>query len=201
MFKFISSRIFLLLTATFLLSAGCKKEVDKVPLAAVTGTYLVNGANEGNFGLFSFEQNALADNGVDSISNKWDFGLRFATMITNSGISGPGNAGAIVQTAVFDDVTEAPESGYRTDLAVGDLAVKDSDWYDYNPVTRSFSPRAGQVIIMRTGSGKYAKMEVLKAEPTDDNGEIVVPPTRPTKIKYTIRYVYQPNGTREFYAN
>jgi hypothetical protein len=200
MFKFNSFRLLLLLAGTFLLGTSCKKEADRVPLAAVTGTFLVNGSNEGNFGLFSFERNALVNNETDSISNNWDFGLRFASFITNSGISGPGNAGAIVQTAVFDDVTEAPESGYRTDLAVGDLAVKDSDWYDYNPVTRSFSPRAGQVIIMRTGSGKYAKMEVLKAEPTDDNGEIVVPPTRPTKIKYTIRYVYQANGTRTFYA-
>jgi hypothetical protein len=195
---YFSTTAAILLTGMVLFGTSCKKEEDKTPLDAITTSFLVNGANEGNFGLFSFEKNQLIVNAVDSTSNRWDIGLRFATMITNSGISGPGNAGAIVQTAVFDDILEAPESGYRTDAAVGDLAVKDNDWYDYNPVTRSFSPKAGQVLIFRTGAGKYAKMEVLKAEPTDDNGEIVVPPTRPTKIKYTVRYVYQPDGSRNF---
>jgi hypothetical protein len=198
MFKSISIQSMFLFASLILIGTSCKKEEDKKPIDAVTVSFLVNGANEGNFGLFSFERNGLVSNQVDSLSNNWDFGLRFATMITNSGISGPGNAGAIVQTAIFDEVKEAPESGYRTDAAIGDLAIKDADWYDYNPVTRSFSPRAGQVIIIRTATGKFAKMEVLKADPTDDNGEIVVPRTRPTKIKYTIRYVFQPDGSRSF---
>jgi hypothetical protein len=52
--------------------------------------------------------------------------------------------------------------------------------------------------VFRTATNKYAKLEVLSADPADDNGNLVVPPTRPTKIKYRIRFAYQPDGTKKF---
>lgn len=185
--------------ALIVLSAfSCTKDEDNSkPLEAITTTLLADAENTGNFVYFSFEKNGTVPASEKNTKN-WDFGLRLTTFLTNSGISGPGEGGVIVQSGVFDDIKEAPATGYKTDVAAGDLAIKDGEWYDYNPVTRSFAPKAGIVFLFRTGNGKFAKMELLKAEPTDDNGTVVVPPTRPTKIKYTLRYMYQPNGKREF---
>jgi hypothetical protein len=39
---------------------------------------------------------------------------------------------------------------------------------------------------------------MLTADPTDDNGNAVIPPTRPTKIKYKLRKAVQLDGTRNF---
>lgn len=191
----------MLFSLSFVLSVvlftACKKEDNKNPIDAITTSFLTQGTNIGHFTLFNFENNKVVPI-QDSASVLWDFGIRFTTIIINNTTSGPGNAGVQVVTGVFDEIDEAPESGYKVDAGMADLAVKDDDWFVYNSATRTFAPKAGQVFIFRTATNKYAKMEVLKADPTDDNGNEVTPPTRPTKIKYTIRYVFQPNGSRSF---
>jgi len=178
------------------LTSCSKDEEDPKPVESITSDILVDAKTDGEFVLFSFENNAVVALSQQQ-TNNGDFGLRLTTFITNSGVSGPGNGGAIVQTGIFDEINSAPENGYLTD-AEGNLAITDGVWYDYNPITRSFSPKAGIVFFIRTGTGKYTKMEILEAVPTDDNGNIVAPPTIPTKIKYTFRYAYQSNGSRNF---
>lgn len=177
------------------LMASCTKEEEDIPLDTVTKDLLVSGSDQGAFVLFNFETGNIIDN-AQIQSNNWDFGLKLISFMVNSGVSGPGAGGVIIQDDVFDNVKVAPATGYKTD-ASGNLAIKD-EWYDYNSTTRSFTPKAGKVFIFKTGKGNYAKMEILKGDPTDDNGVVVVPPARPTKIKYTIRYVYQPNGSVNF---
>jgi hypothetical protein len=127
----------------------------------------------------------------------WDFGLRFTTFVVNGGVSGPGMGGVIVHDGLFDELVEAPESGYKVD-AEGSLAVTDGEWYNYNPVTHQFAPKAGKVFIFRTAKGKYAKMELTSVEPTDNDGNVVTPPTIPTRFRYNMRYVVQPDGSRRF---
>ncbi|HMQ07897.1 MAG TPA: HmuY family protein [Saprospiraceae bacterium] len=195
--KNLSYFILLAMVAMLTITACSKEEVVQLPLEATTTSFLTNGMNQGSFTLFSFENHNVVQQ-TDSASVQWDFGMRFVTFIFNSGMSGPGNAGVQVVTGVFDEIDEAPEAGYLTDTGTDNLAVKDDDWFVYNPVTRSFAPKAGQVFLIKTAQNKYAKMEVLTADPTDDDGNEVVPPTRPTKIKYTIRYVYQPSGSKSF---
>jgi hypothetical protein len=188
-------------TLTLLLTAamvGCKKDTPvATPATIATTSFLVSGSSAGAFNLFGFETAAPVLN-TDSISAKWDFAMRFEKIIVNSNSSGPGNAGVQVVSLPFDAVTTAPETGYGYDTTSTKLAVKGSDWYTYNPTTRSFSPIAGKTFVFRTAANKYAKMEMLSADPTDDNGVIVTPPTRPTKIKYTFRYAFQASGTRVF---
>ncbi|MBK9256171.1 MAG: HmuY family protein [Saprospiraceae bacterium] len=196
MFKlnFLKSVLFISVIAfTF----SCKKDEEPVKAVEATTSFLVDGSNAGNFTLFNFEKNT-AISVSEQQSLNWDFGMRFTTFIVNSGVSGPGAAGVQLQNGIFDDIKEAPVDGYKTDISAADLAIKDGEWYDYNPVARTFAPKAGIVFIFKTANGKYVKMEMIKADPTDNNGVIVVPPTIPTKIKYTMRYVYQPNGTRDF---
>jgi hypothetical protein len=177
--------------------SACKKEdKDPDPLPAQTASILAsaNPAPVGPFAYFSLEQGATLPP-TSANTDDWDFGMRFTTMIVNSGVSGPGMAGVQIVQGVFDEITEAPEDGYLID-AEGDLAVKDADWYVYQNF--QFSPIAGRVFLFRTAKGKYAKMEVLGADPVDDNGQIVTPPTFPTQFRYNIRYVVQPDGSRRF---
>lgn len=184
--------------AILFLAVSCKKEDKPTPATVATIDFLVNGsATQGNYDFFSFT-NGTKVAASDSNSTKWDFAMRFETFIVNSNSSGPGSAGVQVLNQIFDAVTSAPETGYKYDTAVAQKAIKGTDWYTYNPTTRSFSPIAGKTFVFRTATNNYAKLEVLSADPTDDNGNLVVPPTRPTKIKYKIRFAYQASGKRDF---
>jgi len=164
-------------------------------ITIATKEFSVTSNPRGAASYFSFEKGEeVVLQNTDNL--EWDFGLTLITFVTNSGISGPGQGGGQIVNGTFESIKEAPESGYRTD-AMGDLAITD-EWYDYNSATRSFAPKAGKILVFRTANGKYAKMEVIKADPTDDAGNIVAPPVVPTKIKYTFQYAYQDNGSRKF---
>lgn len=179
-------------------AVSCKKEDKPTPATVATIDFLVNGsASQGNYDFFSFANGARVAV-ADSNSTKWDFAMRFETFIVNSKASGPGNAGVQILNTPFDNVTVAPESGYKYDTAVAQKAIKGADWYIYNATTRTFAPVAGRTFVFRTATNNYAKLEVLSADPADDAGNLVVPPTRPTKIKYKIRFAYQPSGKRDF---
>lgn len=187
-----------LAAAILFLAVSCKKDDKPTPATVATIDFLVNGsATQGNYDFFSFSSGAKVA-ASDSISTKWDFAMRFETFIVNSNASGPGNAGVQVLNTPFDNVTSAPESGYKYDTTAAQKAIKGADWYIYNATTRSFAPIAGKTFVFRTATNNYAKLEVLSADPADDNGNLVVPPTRPTKIKYKIRYAFQASGKRDF---
>lgn len=121
-----------------------------------------------------------------------DFGLRLTTFILNSNTYGSGNAGAILQNSIYSAVTAAPSAGYAYDTTASKLAIKDGSWYDYNPTTHAFSPKAGQTFIFRTADSYYVKMELLAV-----SYEPFVGPT-PVRLIYRFRYTYQANGTTSF---
>jgi hypothetical protein len=193
-----SAKVILIpLTLIFLFSSCQKDDPVVIPAIVQTKTFLVNGSPVGAFNLWGFNTNAPVPN-TDSVSSNWDFGMRFDRIIVNSNASGPGNAGVQILNKTFNEVSIAPESGYAFDTSSTQLAVKGPDWYSYNAQTRSFAPIAGKTFVFRTATSRFAKLEFLTAEPADDNGNLVIPPTRPTKIKYTFRYAYQPSGLRNF---
>lgn len=180
------------------LSSCSKDETTTTPppiSSEKTIEFLVNGSpTSGSYTFFSFADGKEVPV-TDSNSLKWDFAMRFETFIINSKSSGPGNAYAQIINAPFSEVVSGALPGYKFDTTATQKAIKGSEWYNYNPTTRVFSPKAGVTFVFVTATGKFAKMEVLKADPADDNGNPVVPPTRPTKIKYTLRYFFQQNGT------
>jgi len=189
-----------LIAVLAVLFVSCEKEDTPAPSPAVVNSkdFLVNGSpSGGNYNFFKFET-ASELPASDSATTKWDFAMRFETFIVNSNASGPGTASVQIVDQPFDAVTTAPATGYRYDTTTSQKAIRGADWYTYNPATRSFAPIAGKTFVFRTTTGKYAKLEVLSADPTDDLGNIVIPPTRPTKIKYRIRVAYQNNGTVNF---
>jgi len=128
----------------------------------------------------------------DSASTKWDFGLRLTTFLVNNYSSGPGNGGVILQDALYDNVTAAPASGYAYDTTSSQRLIKDGSWYDYNPTTHSFVPKAGKTFIFRTADGHYAKMELLSVSYEPFVGPV------PQRLIYSFRYTYQPNNDTKF---
>ncbi len=184
-----------ILSSTVLL-VSCVKD-KPIPAVVVTKDILVNGSPTGGaFYLYSFENGQVLN--TDSATNKWDFAIRFEKIIVNSNASGPGTASVQIVDGVFDTYITAPSTNYAYDTTTTKLAVKGADWYNYDAVTRTFAPKAGKIFVFKTNANKYAKLEILSADPTDDNGNAVVPPTRPTKIKYKIRTALQNDGTRNF---
>jgi hypothetical protein len=188
-------------TALMLLMNSCKKDEtpdNKISLNEKTTEFLVNGSGRfGNYTLFSFADGKGVAS-TDSNSTKWDFGIRRETIIVNNASSGPGSAFVKIVDKPFQDVTSANLENFKYDTSVTQRAIKVEEWATYNPTARTFSPIAGKTFVFVTATGKYAKLEMIKAEPTDDNGAPVNSPTIPTKIKYTLRYAYQQNGTTNF---
>ncbi|SNR79391.1 HmuY family protein [Hymenobacter mucosus] len=130
---------------------------------------------------------------TDSATTKWDIAVRGTTILTNGGSSGPGQGGALVQEGLFAEIVAAPTTGYQVDSPTAKAITTGSGkgWYNYNSTTHIVTPIAGRVLLVRTATGKYAKLEIVsyyKDAPATPTG------TEPSGY-YTFRYVYQPNGS------
>lgn len=213
-FKSILSFVLLaLMSATFM---GCKED-DPAPdpivsttisnLAAdpSTGFNPTTGAPIGQknkFTFFSFKTGAVVDP-VDSATNKWDLGFKGTTIIVNSPSSGPGTSVVQIVNGIFEELTQAPADGYKSDDK--NAAIKNAiptgsgnGWYTATgggPGSPTIvKPIPGKIIVVKTGDGRYAKMEILnyyKDAPPNPTGN------EPSRY-YTFRYVYQPNETTSF---
>jgi hypothetical protein len=168
-------------------------------------------AQKNKYTFFSFKTGAIVPN-ADSATNKWDIGFRSTSIILNGGTSGPGTAGVIVQQGIFTDIKTAPSTGYVQDnynyvTKTGTFAISSSAlatgatasnqwWFNAGSAQSTIiSPIAGQVFIIKTSEGRYAKMEVLnfyKGAPATINNL-----TDPDRY-YTFRYVYQQQATTNF---
>jgi hypothetical protein len=180
-------------TAMIFMLNSCTKSGDAVAVTTIekTDSVKVNFSSGTAFTFFSFKNDAVVANS-DSASTKWDFGLRFTTFILNSYAYGPGNAGAILNNGIYSSITAAPSTGYAYDTSSSQKGIKDGSWYDYNPVTHAFAPKAGKMFFFRTADNKYVKMELLAVD-----YEPFVGPT-PVRLIYRFRYTYQANGTTNF---
>ena len=156
----------------------------------------------GKFTFFNLETNAIVPNS-DSATNKWDLGFRGTTIITNAGTSGPGNGGAFVYVGTFDLNQVPADSSFRVDNAPASYAITTGSgkgWYNYNGATQIVTPIPGRILVIRTGSGKYAKIEILnyyKGGITPDASASDSEKLSKQRF-YTFRYIYQPDGTKGF---
>ncbi len=171
---------------------SCKKEdAPAITIVQKTDSLKVNFSSSASFTFFSFKNGAIVANS-DSATTKWDFGLRFTTFILNSNAYGSGNAGAILQNSIYSNVVVAPTTGYAYDTTTSQKGIKDGSWYDYNPITHAFSPKAGKTFLFRTADNYYVKMELLAVD-----YEAFIGPV-PQKLIYRFRYTYQSNGSVNF---
>lgn len=155
------------------------------------------------FTFFSLTDGEIIDK-ADSASTRWDIALAGTTILVNGGTSGPGEGAAQIVSGTFDEIAQAPESGFQTDSDSG-LAIPTGDengWYNYTGTDTqpnfALLPIPGKVIVLRTAEGNYAKMEILSYY--RGNPEITQDfDARTAESRYyTFQYVVQQNGSRNF---
>jgi hypothetical protein len=122
---------------------------------------------------------------ADAKTKNWDIAFSKTTIATNSGTSGPGEGGAIVLEKPFDQVSDAPKDGYKTDGDAG-FAIpggSGNSWYKYDMRLHAILPIPGRTLLVKTTGGKLAKVEIIsyyKGAPEDV-------PTEESSY-YTFRY-------------
>lgn len=202
--KTASSFALLALAIGFSSCSDDKKETVVAPaLQATTVSNLAAGVTTTNGGggqptsatkytFYSFATNAQVAT-ADSNTTKWDVGFKGTTIIINGGNSGPGQGGALVQSGLFADIVTAPATGYAVDAASGKAITTGSDmgWYHYDGATNIVTPIAGKVILVRTATGKYAKMEIVSYY----QNAPATPTATSVSRYYSFRFLYQPDGT------
>ena len=152
---------------------------------------------------------SLVDNkeiaSADAASTKWDIAFSSTKILVNSGTSGPGIGGAFVYVGLFDALKTIPaDSSFATDNAnAASFAIplgSGKAWYTYDGMTTLVSPIAGRVLVIRTATGKFAKIEIISYY----KGGVTLPASASVNDKlfkqryYTFRYAYQPNGSKTF---
>ena len=180
------------------------KSVSNLPGDTILGlTSMGQPYGSGKYTLYSLETNSIISN-TDSATSKWDIGFRGTTIITNSGNSGPGTGGAFIYTGLFGDLAQIPtDSTFRIDNAPTAYAIKSGSgngWYSYNGATNLITPIPGRILVIRTASGKYAKIEiqnyykggVTPDATASDNDKLM------KQRYYTFRYTYQSDGSKKF---
>ncbi|MBN8705314.1 MAG: HmuY family protein [Bacteroidetes bacterium] len=148
----------------------------------------------GKFTFFSFKTGEKIPNS-DSATTKWDVGFRGTTIILNGGTSGPGLTKVKILSSLFEDVTQAPDSGYVADQMPATYAIpigSGKGWYTYDSGINLISPIAGKVFVVKTSEDRYAKFEILSYYK-----DKVITEQRKSRY-YFLRYVYQPENTKIF---
>lgn len=157
----------------------------------------------GKYSFYSLEKNEMVASS-DSASNKWDLAFRGTSMITNSGNRGPGAGGAFVFIGLFNDLNTIPQdSSFRVENAPSASAIptgSNKGWYVYDGLNNLITPIPGRVLVIRTASGKFAKVEILNyykggITPAASASDAV---KTNTQRYYTFRYSYQSNGSTTF---
>ncbi|MEM0961938.1 MAG: HmuY family protein [Bacteroidota bacterium] len=175
------------------------------------GLFTLFDLDTGQVVLSSSETDATA-RAADSTGTAWDIGFRATTIIFNNGISGPGSVRAqFLPTTPFAELTMAPADGYLADGENTCPAVQtpggtfpgaplvvcggsDNGWYNYNPAANVVTPIPGNTIVFQTSEGDYGKLRVLSYY----RGNPATPTENDTARYYTLEYVIQDDGTRDF---
>ncbi len=179
------------------LTAVTVKDIAADPTSMTSATGQQPVAATGKFALYSLKDNKQIAN-TDSATNKWDVGFRGTTIIVNGGPIRAGQGGAYIYTGTFDELTSVPTSAtFSQDQSATVLAITTGSgkgWYNYNQTTNIISPIPGKVFVIRTGDGKYAKMEILSYY----QNAPAAPDVNSVPRYYTFRYLYQPDGSQTF---
>lgn len=184
--------------------SGRMVTVSNLPADTIIGLSAIGQpVGAGKYSFFSFETNSWIPNS-DSATGRWDLAFAGTTIRVNNTSSGPGNGGAFVYAGTFDALNSVPvDSVFRIDNHPVSYAITKGSgkgWYNYDGANNLLTPIPGRVLVIRTASGKYAKMEILNYY----KGGVTPSATAPDNVKineqryYKFRYTYQGNGTTAF---
>jgi len=131
---------------------------------------------------------------VAESSADWDIKFKGSKITFGNGASGQ------VVEGVLDSYKTAPESGYLESITgIGTLYTYTGQ--NTQPL-HAVLVKPGRLIIVKTGKGKYAKIEMIsyyKGNPKTDTPEFAdYDGKRPAGSYHTFNYVLQPNGTNKF---
>lgn len=177
--------------------------VKNLPADTILGIGAMGPYGAGKYSFFSLETNSKIST-TDSASSNWDLAFGGNTIRVNNVTSGPGNGGAFVYNGTFDALTAVPvDSSFKVDNAPVSYAITKGSgkgWYTYDGPNNLITATPGRVLVIRTASGKYAKVEILNYY----KGGVTPATTASDSIKafdsryYTFRYSYQSNGSTTF---
>lgn len=218
----IVSKTITLLAFSFILFS-CTKEEEKEMVIPVTSLTVFNLPADTVTGLgadgrpksastityYSLENKSLVA-ASDSLTTKWDIAFSQSKIFVNGGTNRAGNGGAFTFIGTFEGLTKiSTDSVFKRDnpptsFAIPQAAVSTNalGWYNYNPVTQLLTPEAGRVLVIKTASGKYAKVEILNYYKDSPSATILNAFSTTEKLYkqryYTFRYSFQPNGSLSF---
>lgn len=157
----------------------------------------------GKYAFFSLETNSWISN-ADSATTKWDLAFAGTTIRVNNTTSGPGIGGGFAFVGIFDALASVPvDSVFKIDNHPTGYAItrgSGKGWYTYDGPTNLVTPIPGRVMVIRTASGKYAKVEILNYY----KGGVTPSASASDEIKlkeqryYKFRYTFQSNGSKTF---
>jgi HmuY protein len=165
----------------------------------------LGGSNKRFF--FSLERGTAV---LDTSIATWDLAFNSSKIWINGGNSGNKMGGAYNKPALFDNVLNAVDSLMKVDGATSPTSraitgydaapntASNNGWYTLTPPPPAASvivPVPGRTILVRTASGKYAKVEIMcyyKGGTTPSAADAKA------ERYYNFRYTYQPNGTTTF---
>lgn len=148
---------------------------------------------------------SLKDNKIipssESNTTKWDVAFHRTNIYVNCGSKGPGQGGGFVlKGADFASLGEVPAASVFNIEEESTRAIatgSGNGWYTYNPATHEIAATPGNIIMIRTADGKYAKMEILSyylGYPDSIPSDVMLR----TDKTYSFKFVYQPDGSKSF---
>ncbi|WP_087138038.1 HmuY family protein [Elizabethkingia meningoseptica] len=163
----------------------------------------VDATDRAKYTLYSLRENKVIA-ATEQDTDKWDIGFSGTKIIINGGKIRKGKgAAAIVKGASFDGVKTAPEdAAFKTDNGTvnTEFALEpqsDKSWYNYNRDTNIVTPIAGNIIIVKTGDGKYAKIQITsyyKGAPANISTDTAMNDSG----YYTFKFALQTDGSKTF---
>lgn len=177
--------------------------VKNMPADTVLGIGATGPYGSGKYTFFSLATNSIVPNS-DSATTNWDLAFAGRTIRVNNATSGPGSGGAFVYTGTFDALTSVPaDSTFRIDNHPVSYAITRASgqgWYNYDAPNNIVTAIPGRVLVIKTATGKYAKVEILNYY----KGGTTPLATATDSVKaydsrfFSFRYNYQRNGTMVF---
>ncbi len=177
--------------------------VKNLSADTVVGIGAMGPYGAGKYSFFNLSTNSKIAS-TDSATTNWDLAFAGTTIRINNVTTGPGNGGAFVFNGSFDALTTIPaDSIFRVDNAPVSYAITKGSgkgWYTYDGPNNIVTAIPGRVLVIKTSTGKYAKVEILNYY----KGNTTPSSTATDSIKifdsryYSFRYTYQGNGTTTF---
>ncbi|MCT4637569.1 MAG: HmuY family protein [Bacteroidales bacterium] len=215
-------RNYLMALSVIVAFSACKKDDDKSDdkneSKIVTKTVELKADDYKTWTYFSFEKGEIVytenvkNDATYKSKSDWDIAFHRMDVKTNGGESGSGEAEVALVTekgnkTTFEGLAEAPESGYKKDIAA-DIMVGFGDMMSGGSPEMAKSSKSedlakwinmkyGQsgpeyilsnnIYVVKTATGKYAKLWITSYHNADSKSGHI-----------TFTYVYQPDGSKKF---